>query len=93
MAISAGSTQVCHGLALVDVAQLVEHQTCKQGVVGYNSFSSHFQVKEWIGMESYVQPIDRGSTLANKILMLLKIDLPKLKLLNGEIHTFCQNLY
>jgi len=42
----------------------------------YHSFSSYFQVQEWICMEMYLQPIDRGWTLANNRLISLKIDLP-----------------
>ena len=63
----------------------------------YHSFSSYFQVQEGIGIETYIQPIDRVWTLANKRLMSLKIYLPlancsckqtcnTLKLLNGGIY-------
>jgi len=64
----------------------------------YHSFSLYFQVQEWICMEMYLQPIDRGWTFPNNRLISLKIDLPlancsdlwytKLKLLNGDIYWF-----
>jgi len=44
-----------------------------------NSFRSYFQVQEWIGTEIHLHPVDRGWTLANKILMSLKIDFPLTK--------------
>ena len=64
----------------------------------YNSFSSYFQVQEWIFTKIAVQPIDSGLTFANKRLMSLK-KLPlanayrrpviqKVKLLNGNINWF-----
>ena len=40
-----------------------------------HSFSSYFQV-HWKCMEMYLQPIDKGWTLANNRLISLKIDLP-----------------
>ena len=41
----------------------------------YHSFSYYFQVHEWICMEMYLQPIDRGWKLANNRLISLKIEL------------------
>jgi len=42
----------------------------------YHNFSSYFQVKEWLGTEILLQPIDRGWALVNKRPKSLNIDLP-----------------
>jgi len=62
----------------------------------YHSLSSYFRVQEWIGMEIYLQPIDRGWTIANKrftplnMELFMQIDLwyTKRTLLNGDIYWF-----
>jgi len=64
----------------------------------YYSFSSYFQVQRWICMEMYLQPIDRGLTLAKqqthivenrfapgKLFMQTDLWYTKLKLLNCDM--------
>jgi len=75
---------------LVRIQHVCPFKCCRSQLhLPITTVSAHIYVQEWICMEMYLQPIDRGWTLANNRLISLKIDLP---LANCSCRQTCDTL-